>query len=94
MTGQLPATPGETLRVIVGRGGGGRVSIGRGPDAEGGYGSGGCNHDQRGQGGGRSTVQRVNATGQFNDVVTAGGGGAGGGFGVCGGGPHRDGRGT
>ena len=76
LQGTLPVTPGETLSVIVGKGG---VAITvNGAAAAATYGGGGGvpsggNSTQNSSGGGRSAIQRSSA-----DIVTAGGGGGSG----------------
>lgn len=74
--GTYAVTPGETLRIIVGRGGksneGGTFVV---TDAWGGGGAGYNNN--RGSGGGRSAIQRF-VSGSYTDSVVAGGGGGGG----------------
>ena len=98
VTGTLAVAAGETLRVIVGRGGDWTDSTTdlrlHQPEYYGGGGYGAPPPSRitaakyyGGGGGGRSALQRlVNAaTGQWVDVVTAGGGGGGGGFNTAGG---------
>jgi hypothetical protein len=84
VTGLLSVTPGEQLRLIVGRAGG---PPGAGTDWEGGGGQGGGGeHDGLASGGGRSAIQRWSAsTSSWLELVTAGGGGGAGGFGQPGG---------
>jgi len=69
VSGRLPVNPGETLDIVVGGGGVGKV---------GGYGGGGSGNDATGGntpggGGGRTAIIRSG-----NDIVTAGGGGGAG----------------
>jgi hypothetical protein len=81
VTGLLAVTPGEQLRLIVGRAGGDRA--GAGFDWEGGGGMGAGNQNQQ-SGGGRSALQRWNGS-SYLELVTAGGGGSAGGNNVTGG---------
>ena len=80
LAGTLAAAPGETFRVIVGRGGqyGTATQWSTMTDAEGGGGGGGGLAGQGGQGGGRSAIQKF-ISGAWTEVVTAGGGGSAGG---------------
>ena len=84
VTGRLIVTPGETLRVIAGRGGDSVCESGtQGPPRSGAQGSdaegcgGGSPYGPSGMGGGRSALQRL-VGGAYSEVVTAGGGGAAG----------------
>ena len=74
--GTYAVTPGETLRIIVGRGGksneGGTFVV---TDAWGGGGAGYNNN--RGSGGGRSAIQRFVSSSYTDSVVAGGGGGSG-----------------
>ena len=96
VSGALPVTPGETLRLVVGVGG----SWSRDPAdprlhqpdwaGGGGYGAPPLEritqpHYYGGGGGGRSAIQRLNGSGVWVDVVVAGGGGGGGGWDAPGG---------
>jgi hypothetical protein len=67
VSGDLAVTPGDMLRIIVGRGGF--------SDDENAYGGGGIGYSQAGGGGGRSAIRLKNGTA---DLVTAGGGGGAG----------------
>jgi len=80
LAGTLAAAPGETFRIIVGRGGqyGTATQWSTMTDAEGGGGGGGGLAGQGGQGGGRSAIQKF-IGGTWTEVVTAGGGGSAGG---------------
>jgi hypothetical protein len=75
VSGFLPVVASETLRIIVGRGG---IAVTGGNDAQG-YGGAGITWGglQCASGGGRSAIQRLTA-GSYTDIVTMGGGGAGG----------------
>ena len=74
ITGSFPTTPGETLRIIVGKGG---VfgTVNDPTDAQGGGGSNQGN-SQTGTGGGRTAIQQF-INGSWTEVATAGGGGGG-----------------
>jgi hypothetical protein len=80
LTGQLAVIPGETVRIIVGRGGqyGIATQWSTMIDADGAGGGGGGLSGQGGQGGGRTAIQKF-ITGSWVEVVTAGGGGSAGG---------------
>ena len=80
LTGILTTTPGETLRIIVGRGGsyGTATYSNAMPDTDGAGGGGGGLAGQGGQGGGRTAIQKYIAS-AWTEVVTAGGGGSSGG---------------
>ena len=88
VSGNLPVTPGETLRIVVGRGGPYKGSPG---NAAQGNGGGGWSLTVLnpsffpGAGGGRSAVQRRISANAYGDIVTAGGGGGGGGYNAGGG---------
>ena len=73
VTGILPVTPGETLRLIVGAGGHRGVT----GDQNGGNGVAGGS-SPGGYGGGRTAIQRL-VSGSYTDIVVAGAGGGGGG---------------
>jgi hypothetical protein len=87
VSGTLAVTPGERLRLVVGRGGGWPGSPGGDEDGGGGVGwpsSTGSPATFGGAGGGRSGVQRL-VGGTWTEVATAAGGGGGGGWGSTGG---------
>jgi hypothetical protein len=79
-TGKIAVTSGETLQLIVGRGGqyGTATQWSTMTNAEGGGGGGGGLSGQGGQGGGRTAIQKL-VSGSYLEVVTAGGGGSAGG---------------
>ena len=79
-TGRIAVTSGETLQLIVGRGGqyGTATQWSTMTAAEGGGGGGGGLSGQGGQGGGRTAIQKL-VSGSYLEVVTAGGGGSAGG---------------
>jgi hypothetical protein len=89
-TGTIAVTSGETLQLIIGRGGqiGTATQWSTMTNAEGGGGGGGGLSGQGGQGGGRTAIQKL-VSGSYLEVVTAGGGGsAGGNAGTYGGNAH------
>jgi hypothetical protein len=75
LSGILSVTPGETLRLIVGKGGvpGGQNAT----DAQG-YGGSSLGAANSAQGGGRSAIQRDAGGGSYTEIVTVGGGGGAG----------------
>jgi hypothetical protein len=81
LSGIFSVTPGETLRLVVGKGG---IAAGQNAtDAQGGGGS-SLGSANSAQGGGRSAIQR-DIGGTFTEVVTVGGGGGAGYYGRNGG---------
>lgn len=80
LTGRLTTVPGETLRIIVGRGGsyGTATYSNAMPDTDGAGGGGGGLGGQGGQGGGRTAIQKY-ISNTWTEIITAGGGGSSGG---------------
>jgi len=80
LTGRLTTVPGETLRIIVGRGGsyGTATYSNAMPDTDGAGGGGGGSGGQGGQGGGRTAIQKY-ISNTWTEIITAGGGGSSGG---------------
>jgi hypothetical protein len=81
LSGTFTVTPGETLRLIVGKGG---VAAGQNATDAQGRGGSSLGTANSAQGGGRSAIQR-DIAGTYTEIITVGGGGGAGYYGYTGG---------